>query len=151
MNDPKVNINVMPGAQMNGYVKEQHNYFGNIQQIANSEIKKDSFVDAAELKTTEIVPQDLNDNNKQREEDICIFVHPAVADENDQWMIHDEIKRLVSRQSLQMIISYLKDLAKEKKILLPPNPSMVYEELVRMGMPNGEGFSEKHFKNSYNK
>ena len=74
-----------------------------------------------------------------------------MADENDQWMIHDEIKRLVSRQSLQMIISYLKDLAKEKKILLPPNPSMVYEELVRMGMPNGDGFSEKYFKNSYNK
>jgi hypothetical protein len=23
MNEPKININVMPGAQMNGYVKEQ--------------------------------------------------------------------------------------------------------------------------------
>lgn len=151
MNDPKININVMPGAQMNGYVKEQHNYFGTIQQIANSEIKEDSFADATELKTAEAVPQDINNNCKQREEYLCIFVHPAVADENEQWMIHGEIKRLVSRQSLQMIVSYLKDLVKEKKILLPPNPSTIYAELVRLGMPNGDGFSEKHFKNSYNK
>lgn len=35
MNEPKINITVMPGAQMNGYVKEQHNYFGTVQQITN--------------------------------------------------------------------------------------------------------------------
>lgn len=33
MNEPKITINVMPGAQMNGYVKEQHNYFGTVQTI----------------------------------------------------------------------------------------------------------------------
>ncbi|MBR4533743.1 MAG: hypothetical protein IKO85_04270 [Bacteroidaceae bacterium] len=33
MNEPKINITVMPGAQMNGYVKEQNNYFGPVQQI----------------------------------------------------------------------------------------------------------------------
>ena len=32
MNDSKINITVMPGAQMNGYVKEQHNYFGTVNQ-----------------------------------------------------------------------------------------------------------------------
>lgn len=40
MNEPKITINVMPGAQMNGYVKEQHNYFGTVQQISSSEVKK---------------------------------------------------------------------------------------------------------------
>ena len=35
MNEPKIIINVMPGAQMNGYVKEQHNYFGTIQHISS--------------------------------------------------------------------------------------------------------------------
>lgn len=42
MNEPKITINVMPGAQMNGYVKEQHNYFGTVQQITSSEAKKDN-------------------------------------------------------------------------------------------------------------
>ena len=37
MNEPKININVMPGAQMNGYVKEQHNYFGNVQKLESGE------------------------------------------------------------------------------------------------------------------
>ena len=40
-------------------------------------------------------------------------------------------------------------LARDKKILLPINPSTVYAELVRMGMPKGEGFSEKYFTKNY--
>ena len=40
MNEPKITINVMPGAQMNGYVKEQHNYFGTVQQISSNEAQK---------------------------------------------------------------------------------------------------------------
>ena len=44
MNEPKININVMPGAQMNGYVKEQHNYFGNVQKITSSEAKENPVV-----------------------------------------------------------------------------------------------------------
>lgn len=42
MNEPKITINVMPGAQMNGYVKEQHNYFGTVQQISSCEAKNGS-------------------------------------------------------------------------------------------------------------
>lgn len=42
MDEPKINITVMPGAQMNGYVKEQHNYFGTVQHIMSSEEKKES-------------------------------------------------------------------------------------------------------------
>ena len=41
MNEPKVNITVMPGAQMNGYVKEQHNYFGNVLQMNGTEAGKE--------------------------------------------------------------------------------------------------------------
>ena len=40
MNEPKVNITVMPGAQMNGYVKEQHNYFGNVLQMNGTEAER---------------------------------------------------------------------------------------------------------------
>lgn len=37
MNGPIINITVMPGAQMNGYVKEQHNYFGTVQRTESAE------------------------------------------------------------------------------------------------------------------
>ncbi|MDE5739198.1 MAG: hypothetical protein K2H92_02660 [Bacteroidaceae bacterium] len=43
MNEPKINITVMPGAQMNGYVKEQHNYFGTVQRITDAEEKREGF------------------------------------------------------------------------------------------------------------
>jgi len=36
-------------------------------------------------------------------------------------------------------------------VLLPPNPSVVYIELVRTGMPDGEGFNETTFRKYYNK
>jgi hypothetical protein len=42
-------------------------------------------------------------------------------------------------------------MAREEKILLPPNPSTAYAELVRLGMPTGEGYSEKHFRNHYSR
>ena len=42
MSEPKIIINVMPGAQMNGYVKEQHNYFGTVQQISSDGNIKES-------------------------------------------------------------------------------------------------------------
>ena len=55
----------------------------------------------------------------------------------------------MKRQSIPDICQYLGKLASEEKILLPLMPSVAYAELVRMGMPNGEGFSEKHFKKHY--
>lgn len=41
MNGPIINITVMPGAQMNGYVKEQHNYFGTVQRTESAEKVKE--------------------------------------------------------------------------------------------------------------
>lgn len=60
MNEPKITINVMPGAQMNGYVKEQHNYFGTVQQISNCEAKNGSG-DAEEAEVVEEVKEVANE------------------------------------------------------------------------------------------
>ena len=56
MNEPKITINVMPGAQMNGYVKEQHNYFGTVQQISSNEAQKGT-EDAEEAEVVEEVKE----------------------------------------------------------------------------------------------
>ena len=85
-----------------------------------------------------------------QQEEMFHFVHPSLDDE-EGWKIHNEVKRLVRRQSIQEICLYLKGMAKEKKVLLPQMPSVAYAELVRMGMPSSEGFSEKHFRNYYMK
>ena len=81
-------------------------------------------------------------------EELCHFVHPSV-DSQQEWTIHNEIKRLVTRQSLPEICQYLLKMRKDNKILLPPSPSAAYEELIRMGMPRGEGFSESTFRKYY--
>lgn len=97
-------------------------------------------------------PQD-NDNEAQkgqRNEELFHFVHPKL-DETEAWRIHDAVKRIVKLQGIQMICQYLTQLKDEKKVLLPPNPSAAYAELVRMGMPDGEGFNETTFRKYYNK
>ena len=81
-------------------------------------------------------------------EELCKFIHPTIDDEKGV-LIHEEVKRLVKRNGVQMICEYLRQMACDKKILLPPNPSTAYVELVRLGMPTGEGYSEKHFRNHY--
>ena len=60
MNEPKITINVMPGAQMNGYVKEQHNYFGTVQQISSCEAKNGSG-DAEDAEVVEEVKEVANE------------------------------------------------------------------------------------------
>ena len=83
-------------------------------------------------------------------EELFHFIHPSIEDE-EGWKIHNEVKRLVKRQSIPDICQYLKKLASEEKILLPLMPSVAYAELVRMGMPNTDGFGEKHFKKHYHR
>ena len=82
------------------------------------------------------------------DEELSKFIHPTLGDE-EGLLIHEEIKRLVKRHGVQMICDYLRQMARDKKILLPPNPSTAYAELARLGMPTGEGYSEKHFRNHY--
>ena len=76
------------------------------------------------------------------------FIHPSV-DGSEEWQIHEEVKRLVARQGIQEICQYLKQLSDDRKILLPQNAERAYNELVRMGMPNGEGYSLKTFQKYY--
>ena len=149
MNEPKININVMPGAQMNGYVKEQNNYFGNVQKIESSgKVKDNPIVDAEEVKTTDV--RQSSTNHQERKEERFHYIHVEIEDE-EAWRIHDAVKRIVKLQGIQMICQYLVQLKDEKKVLLPPNPSAAYTELVRMGMPDGEGFNETTFRKYYNK
>ena len=85
-----------------------------------------------------------------RTEELFHFVHPEL-DETEAWRIHDAVKRAVKLQGIQMICMYLTQLKSEKKVLLPPIPSAAYAELVRLGMPDGEGFNESTFRKYYNK
>ena len=146
MNEPKININVMPGAQMNGYVKEQNNYFGNVQKITSSEAKENPVVDAEMVTTNKPIHQEAQERNEER----FHFVHPEVEDD-EAWRIHDAVKRLVAHQRVPEICAYLKELKQKGKVMLPSISAIMYNELVRLGMPTGEGFSEKHFSNSYTK
>lgn len=149
MNEPKVNINIMPGAQMIGYVKEQNNYFGNVQKIESSDyFKATPIADAEDIKTTE--PNQFTKNKQERNEELFHFIHPEIEDE-EALRIHNAIKRLVANYRIPDICAYLKEQKQKGKLMLPSNPSVMYAELVRLGMPNSEGFSEKNFSNSYTK
>ena len=86
----------------------------------------------------------------QRNEELFHFVHPEL-DEAEAWRIHDAVKRLVVNYRVPDICAYLKEQKQNGKLMLPSNPSNMYIELVRLGMPKGEGFSEKNFSNSYMK
>lgn len=87
-------------------------------------------------------------NVQERNEELFHFVHPEI-DETEAWRIHDAVKRLVAHQRVKEICQYLKESRKNRKVLLPDTPGVAYAELVRMGMPNGEGFSEKYFSSCY--
>lgn len=89
-------------------------------------------------------------NSQERDEELCHFIHPSV-DSQQEWQIHDEVKRLASRQGIQEICRHLQQMRKDQKVLLPQSPSTAYTELVRMGMPSGEGFNEKTFQKYYNR
>ena len=83
-----------------------------------------------------------------RDEELFHFVHPEL-DDREASRIHDAVKRLVARQGIQEICQYLLQLKNEKKVMLPQNAEKMYAELVRMGMPDGEGYSPKTFMKYY--
>lgn len=93
-------------------------------------------------------PVQDNENKQENSEELFHFIHPSVERE-DEWHIHNEVKRLVSRNGIQEICAYLREKKKDKKVLLPQSPSIAYTELVRMGMPTGEGFNDKTFYKYY--
>ena len=90
------------------------------------------------------------ESSEARNEELTSFVHPSVSCDQE-WLIHDEIKRLVKRQGIQEICQYLLELREENKILLPQMAEKAYRELVRLGMSDGEGYSLKTFMKYYRK
>lgn len=84
------------------------------------------------------------------QEELFRFIHPEVDDQEEQ-SIHKQVKRLVARFGVKEICDYLSKMAKQNKILLPQKPNVAYDELVRMGMPDGEGFALKTFEKYYRK
>ena len=113
-------------------------------EVVNLSIDK-AMVNGVDLNDT---PNLDKEEEGQRDEELFHFVHPEL-DETEGWRIHDAVKRVVKFQRIQMICQYLTQLKNEKKVLLPPNPSAAYKELVRLGMPDGEGFNEKTFQKYY--
>lgn len=105
--------------------------------------------DDAEMEVVSTQPNEVDEVKGQpHDEDRFHFVHPELDDE-EAWRIHKAVKRLVEHQGLQEICRYLSQLGNEKKILLPQNAEKMYNELVRMGMPNGEGYNIKTFMKYY--
>ena len=84
------------------------------------------------------------------DEELFHFIHPEVED-SEEVKIHQAVKKLVKRFGVKEICDYLSQMADEKKILLPQGVKVAYDELVRMGMPNGEGFALKTFEKYYRK
>jgi len=88
--------------------------------------------------------------NHVPEEELFKFIHPSISGE-EEWQIHEEVKRLVCKHGIPEICEYLYQMSQKKIILLPKMPSVTYVELVRMGMPTGKGYSEKYFNKFYRK
>ena len=95
------------------------------------------------------VDSDEGENIVKPAEERFHFIHPDIEDE-EAWRIHRAIKRLVANFKIPDICAYLKEQKQKGKLMLPLNPSGLYNELVRMGMSTGDGFSEKNFSNIYN-
>ena len=91
-----------------------------------------------------------NDEVQEHKEELFHYIHPTV-DGQHEWQIHNEVKRLVASQGIQEICQYLQQMVLDKKILLPQSADSAYTELVRMGMPDGEGFQKKTFMKYYKK
>ena len=83
-----------------------------------------------------------------QETELFHFIHPEIEEEEAR-RIHNAIKRLVVNQKVQDICIYLKEQREKGKLLLPQSPGTAYKELQRMGMPCGEGYSEKYFYSCY--
>ncbi len=136
-----------------GAIHNDHKRVINIDHIGGDNLGKllsDFWKDDAE--EAEVV-EEVNapaETKGKRDKELFHFVHPELNDE-EAWRVHDAVKRVVKLQGIQMICQYLSQLRGENKVLLPPNPSAAYTELVRMGMPNGEGFNETTFRKYYNK
>ena len=123
----------------------------NVERLYQADILKQLGIELEVKSKGEAVDEEMvnqNENENQNDEELFHFIHPAV-DEEQERKIHNEVKRLVKRQGIQMICQHLAHMQNESKLLLPPNPSVIYKELVRLGMPYEGGFNENTFRKYY--
>jgi hypothetical protein len=99
-----------------------------------------------EVRSTKDERQNENINNNNVE--LFHFIHPEI-EEQEAYRIHNAMSRVVQYQKITEICAYLKELKDRRKVLLPESPNAVYIELRRIGMPSGEGYTEKRFRNCY--
>ena len=139
---------------------EYHYIMNNFAPLHGHILKQEIYTTPAPTQTVEVEAEEVTQEPDTREqpaetiqssssEELCHFIHPSV-DSSREWEVHNEIKRLVRRQGIQEICSYLLQMRKDNKVLLPQSPSAAYAELVRMGMPSGEGYNENTFRKYYN-
>ncbi len=83
------------------------------------------------------------------EERPSFLINVGKSDEEAK-AIDKELRDLARFPSLSVICSKLKEMANDKKILLP-EAEKAYNEMVRLGMATGRGFAFKTFQNSYPK
>lgn len=110
-------------------------------------------VELAQQERRKLMQERITDSNglcrgEAEERDLFHFIHPEIEEEEAR-RIHKAIKRLVVNQKVQDICIYLKEQREKGKLLLPQSPGTAYKELQRMGMPCGEGYSEKYFYSCY--
>ena len=121
-------------------LKAQHNEWLNLTKIDK---KNDN-----DEPHTQIDREEGVNNEEPSEEERFHFIHVEIEDD-EAWHIHRAIKRLVAIYNIPEICAYLKEQKQNGKLMLPSNPKFLYNELVRLGMPTGDGFSEKNFSNIY--
>lgn len=139
-----MNIKVEPGANVQITDKPIVNVYGNV--VGTQYVGY-----APEGQPSSPKPDGAHEERKEeRREERFHFVHPEL-DDDEAWHVHDAVKRVVAHQRLPEICAYLKELKQKGKVMLPSNSTLMYNELGRLGMPTGDGYSEKHFSNCYTK
>ena len=130
-------------------VKIVENEIGNVEAggIGVKKVYGKDVQDSDELQQS---PEGIVSNQEEENEERFHFIHPEIEDD-EAWRIHKVIKRLVAHQKAKEICQYLYELKKERKLLLPDSSDVMYNELVRLGMPTGDGYSKKYFSSCYKK
>ena len=133
------------------YEKHNNNFhFGSVGQVI-MKVDGDNYYEeklkSAKIENLKKGDEEVNEA-EERNEELFHFIHPEL-EETEAWRVHDAVRRVVAHQRVMEICAYLKELKQNGKLMLPSIPSVMYYELVRLGMPTGEGFSEKNFSNSY--
>ena len=122
-------------------------YYGGVRKVVNVSVNKDTLEELLGFMTKKKCEKPHTEE-ETCDEELFHFIHPEVEEE-EAWRIHQAIKRTVANQKPPEICAYLNELKQKGKVMLPPSPSIMYNELVRLGMPTGKGFSEKYFSSCY--